>query len=65
MIYYKLMSLITNVNDTPQHYFRIEGIQKPLDYRCRYKERKTVEKIDLRIKFFPREVNLSQSRRIS
>lgn len=54
------MSLITNVNDTPQHYFRIEGIQKPLDYRCRYKERKTVEKIDLRIKFFPREVNLSQ-----
>lgn len=26
------MSLITNVNDTPQHYFRIEGIQKPRDY---------------------------------
>lgn len=58
MIYYKLMSLITNVNDTPQHYFRIEGIQKPRDY-CSTADIKG-GKTDLRIKFFPPEVNLSQ-----
>lgn len=52
------MSLITNVNDTPQHYFRIEGIQKLRDY-CSTADIKG-GKTDLRIKFFPPEVNLSQ-----